>query len=241
MSELFIHVGLHKTGSTFLQNMVFPNIRGVDYYYKPTDEQGRCDPFNVEVSGKVLVSDEELSKSMPERDHRNRLVFLNQLKKRFPDAKIILGLREYSSWLRSCYAQYIKTGGYKIFEEYRTCFPHLKPGEYEQIIKEKWEHVFVYHQEDLKKDTDEVLKEICGFIGVDVPEYSFHSVNIGLKGWRLSFFRYINILFRGEWLRRKVESPYWILTYPYRHLFGRPFQGSKLRKSKLRRERSRYE
>jgi len=221
MSEIYIHIGLHKTGSTFLQYSVFPNLKGIKYFYKPTASDGSCNPFDIEISDKTFISDEELSKSLPERNHKKRLYFINKLKEIYPNAHILLGLRNYDTWLRSCYVEYIKSGGQKSFENYKEFYPHYTPEEYKNIVCSKWESVFTYHQEEMKKDTNKIVKEICDFMNVDVPTYSKRQVNVSLKGWKIPFFRYINIIFRGEWLRRKFDSPYWIITYPYRHFKNR--------------------
>jgi len=220
MCELYLHIGLHKTGTTFLQDYIFPNLKGIEYYYKPTNVIGNLDTLSLTINGKTLVSDEEISFSMPDRDHTTRLDFIQVLHKNFPNAKIILGLRQYERWLKSCYSQYIKAGGYLKFNDYKQKYPHLKPSEYRRIIYTLWgeENVFVYWQENLRKTPQIILKELCDFIDVKVPTYPKTSSNVSLKGWKLSLLRYINILLRGEFLRRKIESPYWLITYIPRHL-----------------------
>jgi len=220
MCELYIHIGLHKTGTTFLQDAIFPNLKGIKYFYKPTNINGNLDTLSLKINEKTLVSDEEISFSMPNRNHVTRLDFIQMLHKKFPNAKIILGLRAYDSWLKSCYSQYIKSGGYLKFDDYKEKYPHLKPSEYRRIIYTLWgeENVFVYWQENLRKTPQITLKELCDFIGVKVPTYPKTSSNVSLKGWKLSLLRYINILLRGEFLRKHIESPYWLITYIPRHL-----------------------
>jgi len=215
MSELYMHIGLHKTGTTFLQDAIFPNLKGIKYFYKPTNQKGEIDPFDINEKGKILISDEEISRSVPNRNHHTRLEFIQLLHKNFPDAKIILGLRDYQPWLKSCYSQYIKAGGYLKLNDYKQKYPHLKPSEYYRIIKTLWgeENTFVYWQENLKHTPNITLKQLCEFMNVDIAEYHHTSSNVSLKGWKLSLMRYINILLRGEFLRHHLESPYWILTY----------------------------
>ena len=48
-SEIFIHIGMHKTGSSFLQNEIFPKLD--INYFRPKDEY-------IIKPGKNLISNE---------------------------------------------------------------------------------------------------------------------------------------------------------------------------------------
>lgn len=213
--KMIIHIGVHKTGTTFLQECVFPNIKNILYYYKPRDV------YSVPAWGNeypILVSDEEFCKSMPDR--RSKLSELIKLKKHFPDAKIIVGIREYESWMRSTYAQTIKTGWTHTFEQYTAKHENvtIPPGIYAEYVKRHWDDVFVYTFEDLKRMPELIVSDMCAFMQVETPKFSQASVNVSLTGRQLKYWRYINIILRGEFLRRHIESPWWILTFPFRQL-----------------------
>lgn len=210
--RLFIHPGLHKTGTTFLQQCVFQNIEGIRYYLKSVD------PLSIKPDGITLISDEELSRSMPHK--QNRMEMMGKLHQSFPDAHIILGIREEKSWLKSCYAQYVKTGGSLRFDDYCQQYPYVPPHEYAEIVSSMWDDVLIYDHADLKKDHRAVVQRICDFMGVPVPSYENRQVNVSLRGRWLEFYRVINKAFMGEVLRRHIESPYWILTAPMRRIKG---------------------
>ena len=112
MPKIVIHVGLHKTGTSFLQAEIFPKIKNVNYigmlrYGSKIYE----DKLNI-------ISDEELSVNphLPPChgnyfDSGQRNVIAERLQSIFPNAKIILGIRNKDTWLRSVYSQYVKGGG----------------------------------------------------------------------------------------------------------------------------------
>jgi len=222
MSDIIIHVGIHKTGSTWLQEYFFPKIRGIRYLYKERD----YDAVERLVSlprTKVLLSDEEISRSMPVRD--NKLETLIELKTRFPDAKIIIGVRQFSPWFKSTYKQLVKTGSHMSFKTYENKYGDRPvPDWYANVVKMMWKDVFVYRFDDFVNNKDHVLKDMCDFIGVPVPDYEDKRVNASVK--HVLFWRVINFLMCGMWLRKYIESPYFILTYPFRKL-GLIFEESK--------------
>ena len=246
MSKLFIHIGLHKTGTSFLQDYVFPNISDIDYLKKPVRRMEGIHPakiknclickkrldkhqmtqtvhenclseaWNIDIHRTTLISDEGLSRSMPH--NKNRMELVETLHRNFPDAHIILGIREKKSWLESCYAQYVKAGGSLRFNEYLRRYDYIPPGEYADIIRSMWENVLVFHHMDLKNDCDKAIQNICCYMGVQVPAFELRSVNVSPKGWKLEFWRIINKAFMGEALRSRIESPYRIMTGPIFHI-----------------------
>lgn len=210
--KLIIHIGLHKTGSSFLQHCVFPKLKGVNYIYKPENPL-----FAPILASKInLMSDEEISRSMPHKE--NHFKTIQALHKQYPDAKIIIGIRKHGSWFYSCYAQYIKTGGTLNIGDYYTKYEKnlIIPSEYYEYICSLWKNIGVYRHEDLISNRTDVVRGICKFIGVPVPEYTNRRVNVSLK--HINYWRCINIIFRGEWLRRHIESPWWIWTFISRRL-----------------------
>lgn len=126
MPPLYIHVGLHKTGTTFLQEEVFPKLTSVDFLRSQrivemlqrfAAEEDSC--FDLSTYQRFfepiinpcpsLISHEGLS-------GHNYLLYMNQtrnadrLAKLFPHASIILGIRRQDSLLLSLYVHFIKGG-----------------------------------------------------------------------------------------------------------------------------------
>ena len=208
--KLIIHIGLHKTGSSFLQHCVFPKLKGVNYIYKPENPL-----FAPILASRInLMSDEEISMSMPHK--QGKFKGLWELQKQYPDAKIIIGIRKHGSWFYSCYAQYIKTGGYLNQDRYYLKYPHISPEEYYLLLKTMWKNIYIYWHEDLINNRATIVRGICEFIGVPVPEYNNRKINVSLK--HVEYWRWINRIFRGEWLRKHIESPWWIWTFISRRL-----------------------
>ena len=208
MSQVYIHIGCHKTGTSYLQEYFFPNIKDIMYYYK-THNYDRIPDLGLPI----LISDEEISMSLPHKS--DDYLELLKLYKTYPDAKIIIGVRDYKTWFKSCYAQYIKSGGYMTFKQYK--YRYLKttpsPGDIFQFVVDEWgiENVILYHQEELLYNKDEMLKFICDSMEVEMPRYETKVVNVAIKN--LKFWRLVNILLRGEFLRKHIESPWWIITF----------------------------
>jgi hypothetical protein len=109
--EIYFHVGLPKTGSTFLQRKVFPKFGNIYFvkkhrfkYYNNILDQGK--------HNKILFST-ELNIGKPHTDQKI-IKFAN----RCPDAKTIIVLRRQDKWLRSKYKYHIRKNGTLNFDEF---------------------------------------------------------------------------------------------------------------------------
>lgn len=129
MKKIIIHAGLPKTGSTFLQENIFPGLPADLCAYNPE----KLRRMLVEMCKKVIVqgalSEDEVEElrrrvnneiSQIEQDallisiegflpvHLGTYVYadniLGVLKKLTPDATIVIYLREQSAWIRSAYS-----------------------------------------------------------------------------------------------------------------------------------------
>ncbi len=129
--KVFIHVGLPKTASTLLQEIVFPALKPVTYVSRPYTQENHAlnklqygddsfyaagelrDEINniieLEPGNKVLISDELLS-GAPFYNFINRGLIAKRLATILPDAEVILFLRGQKDIIRSLYNQYVKIG-----------------------------------------------------------------------------------------------------------------------------------
>ena len=91
---LFFHVGMHKTGTTFLQQAVFPHWRGINYVPWPHLELLlRLDDNKIN-----LVSREGLSgKNWAHYEERERS--LQRLAELFPASRILISFRKHSGYI----------------------------------------------------------------------------------------------------------------------------------------------
>jgi len=108
LKELFFHVGLAKTGSTYLQNKFFHKLKGISYihtskFYRYYDIIAKSD------ENRLLFSREF-----------DRQFFDETLKiaEKYPYAKIIIVLRSNEKWIASQYRRYVKNGGSRLFEDF---------------------------------------------------------------------------------------------------------------------------
>lgn len=133
MSDIFLHLGMHKTGTTTLQQQFFPRCEGLAYadgdaVRSFTQEVISTDPiyFDAEaarasLAGAIdparptLISKESFSGSLyagvgaPNLDHRSPI--LHNLAAALPQARAILVIRRQDSLAASMYREYLKMGG----------------------------------------------------------------------------------------------------------------------------------
>jgi hypothetical protein len=130
-SKTFIHVGLQKTASTYLQKIVFPRLEEVVFIGRPYTQENYAfntlqyadnslyEPNvlreeisriqNVAQGKSILISDEQFS-GCPFYGFINRGIIAERLSQIVPDAEIILFLRGQSDFIMSLYNQHVKTG-----------------------------------------------------------------------------------------------------------------------------------
>lgn len=140
MAKIYIHIGLHKTGTTTLQKQLFPACEGLNYIQRPalrraiysvtTEDPVYFDKVKVrkELLSQVtesrpnLISRECLSGSLGagiiKRGLDNRSSILNNLQAAVPEANIILVIRRQDDFARSLYRQYLKLGGTERIEQF---------------------------------------------------------------------------------------------------------------------------
>lgn len=138
--RLIIHLGIHKTASTFFQKKIFNNLTNYKYlsrdslkefkeYILNTDEFyfDEETAFNLYKSIdksalNVIISDEDFY-GLPFSGGTNRKRNLDRLLATFKERinlKFIVCLREQESLLNSLYLQYIKTGGVASTKRFLT-------------------------------------------------------------------------------------------------------------------------
>ena len=184
---IILHVGLPKTGTTFLQEEIFRKmnikyIRDLNITSFATSDR------------KVIISHEGLSISDVFEPAYKKYMVAEYLKKIFPDAKIIVGIRDKDSWLRSMYSQYIRNGGGGSYDYFISHLDkeHLNFEKYINHLKMLFNDVFVYKFEEIVSDKARVVKEMCDFIGEPVPDYRDKKYRVSLKPYQLRALRFFN-------------------------------------------------
>lgn len=226
-AKLIIHVGYHKSASTYLQK-IFETI-DVNYYFfnrKQVDYIERTD-FSKEVflnniftnfsfdegsTGTTIISHEELSGHPHGFDIVDPYVVADNLHSTFPDAHIMFIIRNQIDYLLSLYTYRVAVKG----EEYRNITRFLMEDgekglfaklEYDKLIQYYIklfgnDRVLVMPMELLKREPEEFHSKVQGYINFSYPTKKGNSgkVNVSTKkNILILFFRVINRVFSFLW------------------------------------------
>lgn len=146
-AEPLLHIGFHKTASTFLQNELFGDaaagfasppaprhriVRDVvvpdPLAYDAAAVRGRYAPFMREAAeaGLVPVVSHERLSGYPSAGGRDRVEVAGRLAQTFPGARVLVVVREQRALIRSWYAQHVSDGGVEGVERFlKTPEPQL--------------------------------------------------------------------------------------------------------------------
>jgi hypothetical protein len=133
VAPLLIHIGFHKTGSTWLQEELF-NDPGLGFSSETGEARqqiimriGVPDPLSYDAAevashylpavtaarelGLTLALSHEQLSGHPSSGGRDRLMIAQRLRATFPDARILIIFREQRALIQSMYSQHITAGG----------------------------------------------------------------------------------------------------------------------------------
>ncbi|MGH6824191.1 hypothetical protein [Methyloceanibacter sp.] len=169
---MFFHIGLHKTGSTWFQRHLFPNLAGVSClrtrHIAEIVKSGARAPI-------LIVSHESLSGTLSSEkqpgDNKKRLTeTLGSIAAVAPGAPIIIGFREHGSWLSAAYAQKAKKQGVKL-KRYVATFSRedLSWCRSLDLIEDGRRSVFPFLYEELSCAPEALVDDLCRFLGTEIP------------------------------------------------------------------------
>ena len=98
--QIYFHVGLSKTGTTFLQEKVFPKLKGI--HYLPTIKYRHA----LKIIPKLMHDKILVSREFDQQFEQEIKKFSTQ----YSNAKPIIVLREPASWIISNYKRFVKNG-----------------------------------------------------------------------------------------------------------------------------------
>lgn len=211
------HIGLHKTGTTYLQQRVFPNLRGIEYlrwrnieYYLRL-KRGRTYLTSCEgLSGTTFATLD------------TRLEAIRNLAAMFPGAKVIVGFRDHGGYLASLYSQYLRYGGKHRFSDFfsldGTAPDALLRADninfqaiIETVAAEFGTRPFVYIMQQMFSDEQTFLRKLSEFADCDQVPNSLmqgEASNRGLKGKQGEWLRRCNSLFDVRFSKDGRNRPY---------------------------------
>lgn len=169
---MIIHIGLPRTGTTFLQKEIFAKTN--------------CDNF---------LSDENLF-----GDITNTIdTFFSQMegiRNLYDDVRIILVLRDKEKWLKSIYTQYVKEGGYLKYDEwYKRFDKDFIDWELLLDYLKTFNTVITMNYEDMLKDKKRFVKEFCQFAQINEPTWEDKKHNISWDERIVEANRILNAVF----------------------------------------------
>lgn len=261
MSDL-IHIGLPKTGTTWLQTCVLNFVKdacfvGPNKYLIAilSGESGKFDVDEIkknffETNKNIIYSDPELSGLISFRWENNEISkkIANNLKKLFPDAKILIVLRNQIDFIVSGYAYYVRKGGTysfnKFFERIKNdqsvfSLKYLEYANFIEIYTDIFgdENVKVCFYEDLVSDKFLFLKKIKDDfdLDLDINTIDMSRKNTRLRKGLLHFIRFSNhftkkevkektFIFNLSFTYNKLNNKY--EYYNYYKIFGSPIKNT---------------
>ena len=158
-----IHIGYHKTGTTWLQQGLFADPRygftrvwpqalmdeaflgGNPFTFDPDHARSIVQPFidEAERSGTVPVVSHEPLCGLPTLNGFDSQLIADRVRATFPNGRIMIAIRDQRSMMMSVYKQYVTTSGTlpigKMWRDYapeerRRPFPGLEVFEYHHLI-----------------------------------------------------------------------------------------------------------
>ena len=198
--EIFIHIGMHKTGTTFFQKSVFTNVKGAIYLSKP--HLNRL--IGLDRKSKYIISNESLSGWAWGAD---RKMFIKDLSMIFPKAHILISFRRQDDWLRSVYNEYIKWGGYLEIDKFFDLHDdkgvikrdELYFSELLDSIDECFENEpLVFFYDELRSDPQGLVDKIGRYIGCKIKVKKWEKKNKGLTERQISILKKINAFAKSE-------------------------------------------
>jgi hypothetical protein len=207
MSNFFVHIGLPKTGTTFLQKAVFPKISSITYIRRRHNLRTLV---RSPASRKILISDEAFSGNPLNGSWSNEFEKnVQMMQVIFNAPAIIIGFRRHESLLISLYKQYLQEGGTGTIKDLFDPFTNtglIKRHELHfrrrlEYLDRHFQRVFVYSQEELHTNLSGFLADLATFMDVSIPQpehLSLFERNVGLRGVRQArILRHLNRLDRG--------------------------------------------
>jgi hypothetical protein len=225
--QVFFHVGLGKTGTTYLQYELFPKLNGI-HYIQRTRYQHAHEIITRTDHPRYLVS-REFDQQLPEE--------AANFARHYPDARVIIVLRRHDGWIASQYRRFAKNGIHVDFDAFfdidnnQGLWQHadLNYMAKLKIIEQYFRHKpLVLFQEELKNNPYTFFDKIATFTGssYDRAAISLDAVHTSYSDKQLKAVRklskylfplrekYSRKTLRG-WLQwRRIQLMSYAIMYP---------------------------
>jgi hypothetical protein len=237
--QQILHIGLHKTGTTWFQKRFYPKVRNFKYIDREIvkdkillpglfqfDAQQIIEYFSG-ISENIIICEENLTTGIRGNFVLQRGLF-ERVSQAFPEARIVVFFRNQPEKIASTYCYYLKnnggTFGFNKFIKFRHNNPYnqfnFKPENllYHHFLELLFqffpkEKVSIYLYEDFASDNRNFLsrfKKDMGF-DVDLSSISFGRENERIRRGLIPVARFSNLFTRPSIHHRGVliPIPFW--------------------------------
>lgn len=251
--DTYIHIGHHKTGTTFLQKKIFPQL-AVNFVNLPDTRLIIGDKFIPEDYRKTIIDSINFKSSLPlvissemylgksegsNNPDWDAKRIANRLKQAYPNAKIIITIRNQIEYIYSIYTHRLLIGGLEThsLNSYLKQIFHERLGEklkYELLIDHYIklfgkENILFLSYEEMKENMDDYLQKIMSFLKLtNIVTYKNTNVNYSNRSYLIiQIARFFNRLAK-IFLKLFVSSPqkngnkynHWLYRYyVFRYVF----------------------
>lgn len=215
--EIYFHVGLAKTGSTFLQNNFFPYLKNIKYI--STHKYRKCIKIINNTNYKSYLISREFDRQFEKE--------VKHFTKYFPQTKIIIVFRKHDKWISSQYKRYVKNGWHWNFEDFYKLSGDGYWKESELVFKNKLDLIKKYTIHDpLILNFDELKINPYSYLNkiVDYSKSSYNKDSISLNVIHKSFSEKQLLFLRSYCRKFKKNVPEYYADDKLKHwLFYRPW------------------
>jgi hypothetical protein len=175
--EIYFHVGLAKTATTFLQYRVFPYFKNVHYLQRTHYKHFKKSIENADAD-KIFISNEFDRQLEREMDN---------FSEHYPHARPIIVLRRHDKWIASQYRRSVKNGNTNDFEDYIDLDNDQGNWKQEELyfypkikyLEKKFDHKpLVLFFEELKEDSFAYFDRFADYMDAD---YNKKDINTNPK------------------------------------------------------------
>lgn len=222
MSNLILHIGIHKTATTYLQKQYFPNCEGVEvidfykYFYN-----------NIKSSSdqNLLISNEGLS-GIPWNENWLKGIHndfewidsfqacMDRIKRVFNNPTIVILFRKHGDLIISMYKQYIQEGGMLTLNEFYGEDGVIKPSNLIfskriDTLNKLFDNVYFLSYEDFRMNEKDYFDNFFSIFNISKRKNEMSTSvndNISISGKKIELLRKINkMYFIPISLKRKLR------------------------------------
>ena len=180
--KVFFHVGLGKTGTTYLQYRVFPKFKNIHYIQRTKYHDFQYVKIIQKSDHKRFLVSREFDRQL-ERELKN-------IQSVLPKARIIIVLRRQDQWIASQYRRQVKNGKTYDFNDFidlqndqgkwkkKVLYFHPKL----EMIRDMFGPPLVLFHNNLKEKPHTYFRKIADFVGAD-----YQKKDINLKPLHKSY------------------------------------------------------